>query len=208
MSNDTSAVYNILAYSFAGQDTAKKTVEEIKSSDALDDTHILAQIIVEQDANGKVHIHETGHGTMGAMVGGLTGSLLSLIGGPVGFLTWVVGGAVIGGVAGKYLGRPIKKGDLKEFGESMAPDSSAYLLLVEDIYSEDVLDNLSDYSANTVVTMTVGDEFSGQIASYVAGEVFDGQGNVVDVAGGAAADSEGDLAEGGVVAAGMTDDSD
>ena len=77
MSNDTSAVYNILAYSFAGQDTAKKTVEEIKSSDALDDTHILAQIIVEQDANGKVHIHETGHGTMGAMVGGLAGSAIN-----------------------------------------------------------------------------------------------------------------------------------
>ncbi len=55
---------------------------------------------------------EPGHGGVGAVLGGAAGGLLALIGGPVGILAWVVGGAVIGGVAGKYLGRVIKKGDL------------------------------------------------------------------------------------------------
>jgi len=167
---ESSNVFNVLAFNFAGQDTAKQTVKELRSSGALDDQYIIAEIIVEQDEKGKVHVHETGRGGLGAVVGGVAGSILSLLGGPVGFLTWVIGGAVVGGVAGKYFGRPFKKGDLKEIGESMVPDSSAFLLLCEDIYSEAFVDSLSGVSAN-VVRLTVGDELSGELAQFVAGEV-------------------------------------
>jgi uncharacterized membrane protein len=195
-----SAVYNILAFTFDGQDTANQTVKDIKSSGALEGYDIVAQAVVEQDAKGKVHIHEPGRGGVGAGVGAVAGGLLGLIGGPAGLLAWVVGGAVVGGVAGKYLGRPIKKGDLQEIGQAMSPDSSAFLLLLEDTYSEGVVDSLKGYNAN-VVTLTVGDELSGQIASYVAGAATDDQGNVVAGAGGVAADAAGDVAAGGEVAA-------
>lgn len=167
---ETSNVFNVLAFMFDGQKSAKEAVKEIRSSGALDDQYVIAQIIVEQNEKGKVHVHETGRGGLGAVVGGVAGSVLSLIGGPVGFLTWVVGGAVVGGVAGKYLGRPFKKGDLKEVGEAMVPDSSAFLLLVEDIYSEAIADSLSGVSAN-MVTLTVGDELSGELAQFAAGEL-------------------------------------
>jgi len=204
---ESSNVYNILAFNFAGQDTAKETVKEVRSSGALEGYKIAAEAIVEQDANGKVHFHETGHGGLGAVGGAVVGGLLGLIGGPAGILAWAVGGAVVGGVAGKYLGRPIAKGDLEEIGEAMQPDTSAFLLLLEDTDSEAVVKNMSGYSTN-VVTLTMGDELSGQIASYVAGAVTDDQGNAVAAAGGAAADAEGDVAAGGVVAAGAADDSD
>jgi uncharacterized membrane protein len=131
---------------------------------------IVAEAIVSVDADGKTHIHEPGHGTVGSVVGAVGGGLLGLIGGPAGLLAWTVGGAVVGGVAGKYLGRPFSKGDLKEIGEAMSPDSSAFLLLVEDINSESVIDSMKGYNAN-VVTLTVGDELSGQIAQYTAGAV-------------------------------------
>ncbi len=167
--NQSSNVFNVLAFNFAGKDTAKETVKEIKASGALDDEYIIAQIIVEQDEKGKVHVHETGRGGLGAVVGGIAGGFLSLLGGPVGFLAWVAGGAVVGGVAGKYFGRPFKKGDLKEVGEAMVPDSSAFMLLVEDIYSEAIADSLSDVNAN-MVTLTVGDELSGELEQFVAGE--------------------------------------
>ncbi len=173
MSNgDSSGVYDILAFAFDGQKTAGEKVNDIKSSGVLEDFEIVAQAVVEQDAKGKVHIHEPGKGGVGAVVGGSAGGLLALIGGPVGVLAWVVGGAVVGGVAGKYLGRPISKGDLKEFGDAMSPDSSAFLLILEDIYSEDVINGMSGYNAN-VVTLTIGDDLSGQIAQYVAAEVDD-----------------------------------
>jgi len=176
-----SAVYNILAFTFDGQDTASQTVKDIKSSGVLDGYDIVAQCVVEQDPNGKVHIHEPGRGGVGATVGAVAGGLLGLIGGPAGLLAWAVGGAVVGGVAGKYLGRPFKKGDLEEIGEAMSPDSSAFLLLLEDTYSEDVVDSLSGYNAN-VVTLTVGDELSGEIAQFAAGAVTEAEGDAADAA--------------------------
>jgi uncharacterized membrane protein len=117
-----------------------------------------------------------------------------------------VAGGVIGGVAGKYLGRPISKGDLKEIGEALTPNTSALLMLLEDTESEGVIQNMQGYSAN-VVTLTVGDELSGQIASYVAGAAQDPSGNVVAGAGGAAADAQGDVAAGGEVVAASGDGS-
>jgi len=173
-----SAVYNIVAFCFDGQDTAKETLADAKDAGALEGYDIVVQAIVEQDENGKVHIHEPGRGGVGTTVGAVAGGILGLIGGPAGLLAWTVGGAVIGGVAGKYLGRPIAKGDLKEIGEALAPDSSAVLLLLEDTDTEAAVDSMSGYNAQ-VVTLTVGDELSGEIAQFAAGAVTDDEGDVV-----------------------------
>ena len=187
---EKAAVYNILAFTFVGEDTAKETVKQIKKSGALDGQVILAEAEVSVDAKGKTHIHEPGHGGIGATLGAVGGGLLGIIGGPAGLLAWTVGGAVVGGVAGKYLGRPFSKGDLKEIGEAMPPDSSAFLLLVEDFASESVVNSMKGYNAN-VVTLTVGDELSGQIAQYAAGQAIDDQGNVVAAESAVVADAEG-----------------
>jgi uncharacterized membrane protein len=146
--NDDNKVYDILAFAFAGQDTAKQNLKDIKSSGVLDSFEIVAQAVVEQDAKGKVHVHEPGPAA----------------------------GGVVGGVAGKYLGRPISKGDLKEIGEALTPNSSALLLLLEDTYSEGVIGSMGSYNAN-VVTLTVGDDLSGEIESYMAADTGDDGGS-------------------------------
>jgi len=203
--SESSAVYNILAFAFGGQHTASQIVKEVKSSGALDGYAIVAQAVVEQTDKGKVKVHEPGRGGVGAAVGVVGGGLLALIGGPVGVLAMAAAGGVVGGVAGHYLGRPISKGDLKELGEQLPPDSSAFLLLLEDVYSEAVVDSMAGYSAN-VVTLTVGSELSGEIASYSQGAVSDAEGNVVAGASAVAADAEGNVAAGSVVAAAAADD--
>jgi len=167
---ETSKVYNIVALCFDGQKKAEEILKEVKSKGILEGYEIVAQAIVEHDEKGKVHIHEPGRGVLGAAIGAVGGGILALIGGPAGVLAWVVGGAVVGGVAGKYLGRPIKKGNLEELGNALKPDSSALLLLLENVYSEEIINSMSSYNAN-VVTLTVGDELSGEIAAFAAGEV-------------------------------------
>jgi uncharacterized membrane protein len=199
-----SAIYNILAFTFQGQDTAKQTVKEIKSSGDLDGYDIVAQCVVEQDAKGKVHIHEPGHGVWGATIGAVGGGLLGLIGGPVGVLALAAGGAVVGGAAG-HLDRAIPKEDLEEIGEALTPDSSAFLLLLEDTYSEGVVNSMSGYDAD-VVTLTVGDDLSGEIASYSEGAVTDDAGDVVAGESAVAVDAAGDVAAASDVAAGTVDD--
>ncbi len=200
MSDDTSsAVYNIVAFCFDGQDTAKETLSDAKSAGALEGYDIVAQCIVDQDENGKVHIHEPGHGVVGAVIGGTIGGLLGLIGGPAGVLALAATGATVGGVAG-HLDRVVPKEDLEEIGEALSSDSSAMLLLLEDVYSEAAVDSMAGYNAN-VVTLTVGDDLSGQIAQYTAGEVDDAAGDVVAGEGAVAADAEGDVVAAADVAA-------
>lgn len=198
---DKAAIFNILAFTFDGQDTADDVVKQIKKSGALKGQIILAEVVVEQDEKGKVHFHEPGHGTLGSVVGAVGGGLLGLIGGPAGLLAWTVGGAVVGGVAGKYLGRPFSKGEVEEIGKALTPNTSAFLLLVEDYETERIINKMDDFNAN-VITLTVGDELSGQIAAYVAGEAYDAEGNVVAGEGMLAADAEGNVvaAKAGIVA--------
>jgi len=199
-----SAIYEIVAFCFDGQKTAKQTFKNAKKAGLLDGYAIVVQAIVEQNKKGKVSVNEAGRGGVGATVGVVAGGLLGLIGGPAGLLAWTVGGAVIGGVAGKHLGQPIAKGDLKELGKSLTPDSSAVLLLLEDVYTEAAVDSMSGYTAN-VVTLTLGNELSGEIARFVAGSVSDEEGNVVAGVGGVAADAEGDVVAGADVVAATTD---
>ena len=167
---DSSNIFNVLAFTFEGKDTAKATFKEVKKSGALEGQKVVARIYIEQNKKGKVKVRETGRGGLGTVAGAGVGGVLSFLGGPYGFLTWVGTGALVGGVAGKYFGRPFKKGDLKELGRAMKPDTSAILLLCEDIYSEVILDSLSGVSANAI-TLTVGDELSGELAQFAAAEI-------------------------------------
>ena len=85
-------------------------------------------------------------------------------------------GAAIGGVAGHF-DRVIPQDDLEELGQDLTPDTSAILLLLEDTYSEGVVNSMSGYNAN-VVTLTVGSDISGQLAQYKEGSVSDAAGDV------------------------------
>ena len=199
-----SAVYNVVAFCFDGQKTAKQTFKEARKAGLLDGYAIIVQAIVEKNKKGKVSVKEAGKGGLGATVGAVGGGLLSLIGGPAGLLAWTVGGAVVGGIAGKHLGQPIAKGDLKELGKALTPDSSAVLLLLEDVYAQAAIDSMSDYTAN-VVTLTLGSELSGEVAQFVVGAVSDDEGNVIAGVGGVAADAEGDIVAGVDVTAVTTD---
>ena len=187
--DSSSAVYNILAFRFDGKKGAEEALKQIKSSGNLDGYKIVAEATVEQDAKGKVHFHEPGRGGVGASIGAGTGALLGLIGGPAGLLAWTVAGGVIGGTAGHYMGRALSRGDMKEIGEALTPDTSFLLMMLEDTESEGVVKSMAGYSAD-VVTLTVGDELSGQIAAYVAGAAEDPSGDVVAGAGGVAASSD------------------
>jgi uncharacterized membrane protein len=163
-------VYNILAFSFAGEKRAQEVAREVKWDAGEMGMKVLSTAIVAVDARGKTHVHETGHGGRGAAIGAAGGGLLGLIGGPAGLLVWAVGGSVIGGIAGKHVGRAIPEDDLKALGQQMAPDTSALLMLLEDRYAESVIDSMQGYGAR-VVTLTVADELSGELAAVIAGDV-------------------------------------
>lgn len=174
MSNQQqTAVYNIVAFIFADPKKARRVHDELKASKAEAKEQgykIVANAVVEVDDKGKTHIHEGGHGGWGAAGGMVAGGFLGLIGGPVGLLAWVVAGGVIGGFAGKVGGRAIPKADLEKLAEYMQPNTSATLAIIEDKSAENLINRMSPYQSQ-VVTLTVGDETSGEIAQAVSVEV-------------------------------------
>jgi hypothetical protein len=62
---DKSAVYEIVAFVFDGKDAALQNLKDTEHDGTLKGYKVKVQTVVEQDENGKVHIHESGHGIQG-----------------------------------------------------------------------------------------------------------------------------------------------
>lgn len=164
-----SSAYNILAFIFGDKDRARWVSEAFENESEAGYDRVIAKAVVEVDANGKPHVHEAGHGGRGAGIGLAAGGLLGLIGGPVGLLFWAVAGGVVGGFIGKHSGQAIPPEDLKKLATQMNPDTSAILVIAENTEAEDLMDQMKGYTTN-VVTLTVGDKVSGEIADAVSAQ--------------------------------------
>lgn len=162
-----SHVYHMVAFSFVGEKTAAEIMRQIEAAQKFSGYDIVAQAVVEVDNKGKVHVHQPGRGGVGAGVGAVTGGLLALIGGPAGLLIAALAGGTIGGIAGHFIGRQFDQDALKQLGDQMVPGSSAIVVIVEDVYSQGLINAASEYKGD-VITLTIGDEASGEIASFVA----------------------------------------
>ena len=163
--NGGTDAYSIVAFRFDGQKTAKEKLRQIRLRSGLDGFVIEAQAVVERDENGKVRVHEPGHGVSGAAGGAALGGLLGALGGPIGILTLGAVGATVGGVAGRRWGRALPIKNLESLGQYLSPDSSAFLLLLQKIEEERLIESLHGYNAD-VVTLTVDEALSGELASY------------------------------------------
>ena len=100
------AVYKILTFIFADPKKAKRVSAKIRAAASDQGYKIAAYSVVEVDAKGKAHIHESGHGAEGAVGGAAFGGVRGLIGGAAGLLAFVVAGAVVGGFIGKAAAAP------------------------------------------------------------------------------------------------------
>lgn len=167
MAQEKAQAYHIVAYEFAGRKRAKEVVDLIRKGGRANDYKVPAWAVVEVDDNGKAHVSQSGHGGVGTGVGVGVGALLGLIGGPAGLLVWALGGALIGGLAGKYMGHHFDTNELKALTVGMSANTSAIIVVVEDKQIEEMEKALDEYDAK-VVTVTMGSQLSGEMATYAA----------------------------------------
>ena len=167
MSQEKAQAYHIVAYEFAGQNRAKEVMELIKQGGRANEYKVPAWAVMEVDENGKAHIRQSGHGGIGTAIGTGAGALLGLVGGPAGLLVWTLGGALLGGLAGKYFGHQFDPNALKALTVDMGPNTSAIIVVVEDKLAEQMANSMDQYGAK-VVTVTLGSQLSGEVATYAA----------------------------------------
>lgn len=173
MSEEKSQVYHIVAYEFDGRNRADEVISLIKKGGRANEYKVHAWAVMEVDDKGKAHVHQSGHGGVGTAIGTGAGALLGLVGGPAGLLVWTLGGALIGGLAGKYMGHEFDPNALKALTVDMGPNTSAILVIVENQLAEKMTSAMDEYGAK-VVTVTLGSQISGEVATYAAVDVGEG----------------------------------
>ena len=189
MSKENAQAYHIVAYEFAGRERAQEVMELIKKGGRANEYKVSAWAVVEVDDKGKAHVAQSGHGGIGTAFGAGAGVLLGLVGGPAGLLVWTLGGALLGGLAGKYFGQHFDPESLHALTVGMEPNSSAILVVVEDKLAEHIAGEMGQYGAR-VVTVTMGSQLSGEVASYAAVSVGEDADEAAKPAGAAEANAE------------------
>jgi uncharacterized membrane protein len=173
MAEEKSQVFHVIAYWFEGQDRAEQVLDLIKGHAKDVGVKVQAWAIVSVDTKGKTHVKETGRGGLGAGAGAGVGVLLGLLGGPAGLLVWTLGGAALGGAAGKHFGAVIPQDQLKALGAAMKPNTSAIMVLLEDKVAEQLTVEMGKQGAQ-VLTVTLGDQATGEVVSYGAVDLGEG----------------------------------
>jgi uncharacterized membrane protein len=138
------AVYN-------GQDTASQVFKTMKSAQYSTGERIESYAIVSKDLKGKVRVRDQRKrdGSVGAVLGGVIG----LLGGPIGVAAGATAGGAVGYLTGDAVG--ISRDSVESMKTSLTPDSSALVVVLDDIWVQDVERDLNQANARAVIASQI-----------------------------------------------------
>ena len=162
---------DLMVWSFAGVDTAGQGLDELKKLAKEKEIKLLNTALVTKNQDGKTSLKEaedmdTGHG---ALFGAITGGLIGL-GGPAGVVVGAAAGAATGGAAAHWIDMGFDNDDLKGVQESLQPDSSAIVVLIESAGVDHVSDTLDELGGERL-QQTLTDEMVEQILNQRETEI-------------------------------------
>ena len=125
----------VVVATFDDEDAAKVAVDELKQARKAAKLDFDDSAVIRKDPDGTLHItdaYDVGSGK-GAGRGAVIGGVIGLLAGPA--------GAVVGAGAGALVGGMLNRGDdgfrnekLEALGRKLAPDSSALVAVVPDVW--------------------------------------------------------------------------
>jgi uncharacterized membrane protein len=162
------APIQIIVAAFQDQQAASDTLKQLQQARKGGLINIIDAAVLSKDAKGKVKIKETADAKAdkGFAIGAITGGVLSLLAGPLGLMA--LGGGLVGGLAAKLKDGGFKETRLKQLTESLTPNSSALIAVVEHSWVTQVENLLAD-AATQVVTEALGADIAAQLEA--GGEV-------------------------------------
>ena len=160
MANDVPR--QVIVAAFDGVDGAKEAFEGLRELEKEKSIKIDNAAILQKDHDSKLHIRDTKDmtGTRGVVLGGVTGAIVGVIAGPVGWVA--LGGAAIGGLVAKLKDGGFDNSRLEQWGDRLQPGTSALIAVVDHIWVRDVEAALKE-SARDVMTMEISDEIAAQL---------------------------------------------
>jgi len=134
------AVYN-------GQDTASDVLKTMRSAQSSTGERIESYAVVSKDLKGKVRVRDQRKRDAG--VGAVLGGVIGLIGGPIGVAAGATAGGAVGYLTGDAVGIPRDK--VESMKQSLTPDSSAVVVVLDDRWVKDVERDLNQANARSVI---------------------------------------------------------
>jgi uncharacterized membrane protein len=136
---------------YDGQDKATEVFKSMKSAQGSTGERIEAYAVVSKDLKGNVKIRDQRRRDAG--VGAVVGGVIGLLGGPAG----VAAGAAAGGAAGYLTGNAvgISRDDVESMKQSLVPDSSALVVVLEDKWVQDVQRGMQQADARQVIASQI-----------------------------------------------------
>jgi uncharacterized membrane protein len=134
------AVYN-------GQDTASQVFHTMQSNQASTGERIESYAVVSKDLKGKVRVRDQRR--RDASVGAILGGIIGLVGGPIGVAAGASAGGAVGYLTGDAVG--ISRDKVQSMKDSLTPDSSAVVVVLEDRWVNDVERDLGQAHARAVI---------------------------------------------------------
>jgi len=138
------AVYN-------GQDTASQVYKTMVQGQNSTGERIESYAIVSKDLKGKVRVRDQRKRDAG--VGAVLGGVIGLVGGPLGVAAGASAGGAVGYLTGDAVG--ISKDDVESMKNSLTPDSSALVVVLDDIWVQDVQRDLNQAHARSVIASQI-----------------------------------------------------
>jgi uncharacterized membrane protein len=163
---DAATVIELLVEMFPHRQTAGEALSTLKKAAKEHSVDLLNAAALVKDADGGFtarESHDMG-ARGGALIGAVAGGLLSLLVGPVGLLAGAAAGALTGGGAAALVDMGFPKSFLESIQQTMQPDSSALVVLVEQSGIDTVLKALDQFDG-TPVRQTLTPAMVGQLGA-------------------------------------------
>lgn len=163
MTNGTQGVAGVglVVAAYVDERRADDTLESLKQARDAQQFYFDDAAVVRSDADGKVHVNETGDmstGT-GAGIGALIGGVIGILGGPAGVVVGAGAGGALGAIAAHTDGG-FDQDSLKQLGAALPPGSSALVVTT----SQDFVEAVREESTKEE-TLTLAAEISTEISA-------------------------------------------
>jgi uncharacterized membrane protein len=156
------APLDVVVAAFNDEQGASAALAKLKEGQKEGIIKVKDAALLTKDADSKLKIKETADmtGTRGAVLGGVAGAFVGVIAGPVGWAA--LGGAAIGGLVGKLRDSGFENARLEQWGANLTPGSSAIVAVIEHTWVTEV-EKIMREDAKDVASMAVEADIAAQL---------------------------------------------
>lgn len=164
-------LYHVVMIGFDGADTATRITDRLRNDHAFDGCEIEGDAVIWRDASGAIHAHERGAAGVGAAFGTAAATIIGVVTGPVFLPILLAVGALGGGLAGHFAGQALPPEDLRRVAESLTPNSSAYVAVVDSAHARCLIDAFEG-EGSVLVDSAIETEISNALREGILHDVY------------------------------------